>query len=1073
VYFISYSRADGEALALELADQLAAGPPSIDVWLDRRRLQPGVDWDEQLVEALRSCEGVLFVMTSDSVSPKSECKREWTRALKYKKPVIPLLFEADAELPYRLEPREYIDFACDYKAGLARLREHIRWRATPEGVLHTLEERLEDAKRDLARADATEATRIEDEIAHLGQQISEQRRIIADPRGAEHRTDRSIRTQLERQREEQPVQPHPQIRFINPPPMVAPTWFQDRHVETGLMGDFLKDDAIRMITVVGRGGVGKTAMACRLLKSLERGQLPDDLGPLDVAGILYLSGTNLAAHGLSFPSLFFGLCKLLPEDTARRLEQLYKEPEESLESQMRALLAAFPGGPTIVLLDNVESIIHTETLTIRDGQLDEALRTILRAPQHGVKIIITTRVAPKSLLLTEPGRQQRLDFDQGLEQAFAANILRELDRDGRLGLKTAPDALLAQACERTRGYPRALEALAGILSADRDTSLTDILADTASVLPENVVEVLVGEAFNRLDVAAQQVMQALAVYGAPVPAVAVDYLLRPYTIGIDSSPVLGRLVNMHFARRDASRYYLHQIDREYARRCIPEGEASDRAPKGEPTFTRYALLHRAAEYFRETRKPRESWKSLDDLAPCLAEFELRCAGKDYDAAARVLLATKDCLETWGHYRLLVDLHQRVHGRLIDTNLELSTVVALAWSHYRMGQHQLAFPLFEEALARARSTGNRAAEAGVELGLGHCSRSDGDCAKAIDHYTTVRALARDGEDRGNAAAAVGSLATIMYDLGKMTKAIQYGKEALRITREIGDRQNECLHLVNFGCAFHRYGEVEKARRHYQEASEIADEIGYGLIRAASRIGLGELLNFERRWSEAIPFFQEVIRLADEMNFAQAQIEGRLCLAQALLGMDDLCGAEAAIDEARRYSFRLNSPNVFALTGVIALRRSDFHSARNAFKTAVAQADELLDRSCSMWNALYAKALAFAGLALCDDAGLIVEAAEIYRRAYAINSSPGTVQGVLHELDALRKVDRTSLLKLVFAIFDEARWPGDEPHQPPDSDTGRAGKQGRPRPSTVSRPPGTALRPRSQPRTPCSRPGTAGA
>jgi tetratricopeptide (TPR) repeat protein len=926
VYFISYSRADGEAFALKLADQLAAGPPAVDVWLDRRRLQPGVDWDEQLVAALRCCEGMLFVMTGDSISARSECKREWTRALKYKKPIIPLLFDADAELPYRLEPREYIDFASDYEAGLARLREHIRWRATPEGVLHTLQERLEDAKRDLARADATEAARIEDEITHLGQQISEQRRIIADPRRAEHRTDKSIRAQLERQREEQPVEVPRQIRFVNPPPMVAPTWFQDRHVETKMIGDFLRDDAIRMITVVGRGGVGKTAMACRLLKSLERGQLPDDLGPLDVNGILYLSGTDVAAHGLGFPSLFLGLCKLLSEETARRLEQLYKEPDQTLERQMRALLAAFPGERTIVLLDNFESVIDTETLAISNGELEEALRTILRAPQHGVKVIITTQVASKSLLLTEPGRQQRLDFDRGLEQSFAENILRELDRDGRLGLKDAPDALLSEACERTRGYPRALEALAGILSADRDTSLADILADTASVLPENVVEVLVGEAFSRLDPAAQQVMQALAVYGGPVPAVALDYLLRPYTIAIDSGPVLRRLVNMHFACHNERRYYLHQIDRDYALRSISEGQPSDRAPKDQPAYTRYALLHRAAEYFRETRKPRESWKSLDDLAPCLAEFELRCAGRDYDGAARVLLATKDCLETWGHYRLLVDFHQRVHGRLTDAGLELSTLVALAWSHYRMGQHHLAFPLFEQALLLARSTGNRAAEAGVELGLGHCARSDGDCAKAILHYEMVRARARDGEDRGNAAAAVGSLATIMYDLGKMAKAIQYGKEALRLTREIGDRQNECLHLVNFGCAFHRSGEVEKARRCYEEASEIADEIGYGLIRAASRIGLGELLNLQRRWSEAIPVFHEVIRLADEMNFSQAQIEARLCLAHALLAMDDVCGAEAAIDGARRFSFRLNSPNVCASAGVIALRRSDFPGAR---------------------------------------------------------------------------------------------------------------------------------------------------
>src|SRR5512132_3481612 len=180
-YFISYSRADGERIAFKLADQLTAGPPSIHVWLDQRGLQPGIDWDEQLVNALRDCDGFLYVITKDSVSPKSECKREWTRALKYKKPIIPLLFDSDAELPYRLEPRQYIDFTHVHEAGLARLREHVRWRATPEGVLHTLQERLEDARRDLARAGTVETSRIRNEIAQLEQQISEQRRIIADP----------------------------------------------------------------------------------------------------------------------------------------------------------------------------------------------------------------------------------------------------------------------------------------------------------------------------------------------------------------------------------------------------------------------------------------------------------------------------------------------------------------------------------------------------------------------------------------------------------------------------------------------------------------------------------------------------------------------------------------------------------------------------------------------------------------------------------------------------------------------------------------------------------------------------
>ena len=117
-------------------------------------------------------------------------------------------------------------------------------------------------------------------------------------------------------------------------------------------------------------------------------------------------------------------------------------------------------------------------------------------------------------------------------------------------------------CERTRGFPRALEALAAILAADRDASPPGLLTAAQNVLPDRVVEVLVGEAFDHLDPLGQQVMQALAVYAAPVPPVAVDYLLQPVQPAIDSGPVLSRLVNMYFARRDEGRYYLRQVDRD-------------------------------------------------------------------------------------------------------------------------------------------------------------------------------------------------------------------------------------------------------------------------------------------------------------------------------------------------------------------------------------------------------------------------------------------------------------------------------------------------------------------------------
>ena len=118
---------------------------------------------------------------------------------------------------------------------------------------------------------------------------------------------------------------------------------------------------------------------------------------------------------------------------------------------------------------------------------------------------------------------------------------------------------------------------------------------------------------------------------------------------------------MQFVRGEAGRYYLHQVDRDYALSRIPEGEPEDRAAEP-PPFTRYALRHRAAEYFKETRKPREAWKTLDDVAPQLAEFDLRCAGRDWNTAASVLPELDfDYLLLWGHYRLIIDRHEQLRA----------------------------------------------------------------------------------------------------------------------------------------------------------------------------------------------------------------------------------------------------------------------------------------------------------------------------------------------------------------------------------------------------------------------------
>src|SRR5438067_12967989 len=96
-HFISYSSVDGQDFAFRLHDTLRDGTPPVPVWLDKRDLKPGREWDVQLKEAIRGCASLVFVMTIDSVEDLSECKKEWTTAHRCKKPVIPIRLHRDAE----------------------------------------------------------------------------------------------------------------------------------------------------------------------------------------------------------------------------------------------------------------------------------------------------------------------------------------------------------------------------------------------------------------------------------------------------------------------------------------------------------------------------------------------------------------------------------------------------------------------------------------------------------------------------------------------------------------------------------------------------------------------------------------------------------------------------------------------------------------------------------------------------------------------------------------------------------------------------------------------------------------
>ena len=239
-------------------------------------------------------------------------------------------------------------------------------------------------------------------------------------------------------REQVPAEPQPvrASKFVNPPPATAPSWFQDRQIETGLLAKYVTDPGIAMVTVTGRGGIGKTAMVCLLLKGLEAGRIPDlegESAAITVGGIVYLSRNGV--HQVKYPTLVADLLRLLPAEAAQRLEQMYHDPQRSPAEMILALLECFPaaGKPVVVLLDNLESVMDSERETLTEQALYEALSAVLTAPAHALTVIATTRVAPTALLKVAPAAQRQLRLDEGLGSPDAETVLRAWTTTGTWG----------------------------------------------------------------------------------------------------------------------------------------------------------------------------------------------------------------------------------------------------------------------------------------------------------------------------------------------------------------------------------------------------------------------------------------------------------------------------------------------------------------------------------------------------------------------------------------------------------------------------------------------------------------
>ncbi|MBE7491775.1 MAG: tetratricopeptide repeat protein [Planctomycetes bacterium] len=141
-----------------------------------------------------------------------------------------------------------------------------------------------------------------------------------------------------------------------------------------------------------------------------------------------------------------------------------------------------------------------------------------------------------------------------------------------------------------------------------------------------------------------------------------------------------------------------------------------------------------------------------------------------------------------------------------------------------GQPVAAQSAFTQSLAIAREVGNRRSE-GMALGnLASVYRDTGRVEQAERTHEQALAVHREVGNRSFEGMALGNLANVYRETGRVEQAERTYERALAIHREVGNRRDEGIALGNLAGVYLETGRMEQAEWTCEQALTIHREVG---------------------------------------------------------------------------------------------------------------------------------------------------------------------------------------------------------------------------------------------------------
>jgi predicted ATPase/DNA-binding CsgD family transcriptional regulator len=726
-------------------------------------------------------------------------------------------------------------------------------------------------------------------------------------------------------------------RVIRSLPIPATT-FVGRDRELTALKGLLRRDDVRLVTLVGPGGVGKTRLALQAAAGLERAFRN---------GVAFVSLDHVTDPAIVVPTIAQALGV---EETA------HHSIDESLADCLHE--TSF-----LLILDNVEQV----------AAAGPRLADIVRATPR-LKVLLTSRIVLRlsgehvvdlAPLALPDGR--RAQTARGIARCESVRLFVERAAASKqdFALSDANAPIVAEICRRVDGLPLALELAAARLRLLPLTALLNRMEKRLPLLVEGprdqpprqrTLKDTIAWSYDLLTPSEQVLFRRIGIFrGCSLEAIeeicgksdngpgASSISLSALTIGVTDG--IARLVDSSLLRPvepidGEARYGMLETIREFA---LDRLAASSEAPAIQRRHALYylklaeraepellgtqqrawlACLEREHDNFREAihycdegkfaepafRLAAALWwfwanlghvrEGRERLARLLDRFPVRTpSGARAAARAKALRAAGNLAEVQNDHLIARRYHEEALDlfRLLEDAFGIAaTGEALGAIAGRQGDYPAARVFLQEAVERARVTGDPFTLGAALYNLAAILHQQGDYAGARQLLEEIVEVKRAAGLPAHVGMGQLTIALIAQDEGDLEAARSQLEQSLVLCREGGDRRSEGLAEAHLGSLLIALGEYLAAYDHLKASLIIWQELGDGTGIALVLQRFAELAAYRGRPERALRLAGAAASLRDSLRVrlsadSQSRLERALAPARQQLAPADALDA----------------------------------------------------------------------------------------------------------------------------------------------------------------------------------------